>query len=177
MSTELQTTASLIKATVIAFVVGAITLVLFVLPAEYNIDPTGVGEKLGLTVFHQENEVSPESATTTAGSEDAVTVTVPAGRGIEYKLTMQQFSKVKYQWQTDGADIYVDMHGEPPAGTEGYPDGYFESYTIATIDEMKGSFTAPYYGSHGWYFRNTSDKDINIQLIFEGDYAIEGLKK
>ena len=48
-----QSSRSLVKATVIAVVVAAITLVLFILPAEYNIDPTGVGQKLGLTVFNQ----------------------------------------------------------------------------------------------------------------------------
>ena len=171
-----QQSRSLIKASAISMVIAIITLVLFVLPAEYNIDPTGVGEKLGLTVFHQDTETQPEKVEQSEG-EDAVVVTVPAGRGIEYKLAMKQYQKVSYQWQTEEGMVYVDLHGEPPAGTEGYPEGYFESYAIATVSEMKGSFTAPFDGSHGWYFRNKSDKDIDIQLIFEGEYSIQGLKK
>lgn len=172
-----QTNQSLIKATVIAFVVAIVALVLFILPAEYNIDPTGIGEKLGLTVFNQqsnsENTSNPAIANTSSdGNDDTVVLTIPAGRGIEYKLNMQQFQKVTYEWLTDGGDVYVDLHGEPQGDTT----GYFESYTIATSDEMKGSFTAPFAGSHGWYWKNTSEQDIDIQLIFSGDYVIEGLK-
>lgn len=163
---------SLIKATIVSFVIAVITLVLFVLPAEYSIDPTGVGDKLGLTVFHQE-PAAPEAVESSDGEMDVVTVTVPAGRGVEYKLAMQQFQKVAYQWETAEGQVYVDLHGEP----EGDTTGYFESYTIATSDKMKGSFTVPFAGSHGWYWRNDSDQDIDIQLIIEGDYVIQGLKK
>ena len=171
-----QTSQSLIKATLIAFIVAAITLVLFILPAEYNIDPTGVGEKLGLTVFTQpaqSQQAAPTSPNVSSdGEQDTVVVTVPAGKGIEYKLHMQQFQKVTYEWLTEGGDVYVDLHGEPQGDTT----GYFESYTIATAEEMKGSFTAPFTGSHGWYWKNNSSQDIDIQLIFSGDYVIEGLK-
>ncbi len=164
---------SLIKATVISFVIAVITLVLFVLPAEYNIDPTGIGQKLGLTVFNQEQTPATAVNASSDGAMDVVVVTVPAGRGIEYKLAMQQFQKVSYQWETDEGQVYFDLHGEP----EGDTTGYFESYTIATSNKMKGSFTVPFAGSHGWYWRNDSDKDIDIQLIIEGDYVIQGLKK
>ncbi len=41
---------------------------------------------------------------------------------------------------------------------------------------MKGSFTVPFAGSHGWYWKNTTNQDISIQLIINGDYVIEGLK-
>ncbi len=166
-----QTTQSLIKATVIAFSVAMVTLVLFILPAEYNIDPTGVGEKLGLTVFNEEATVT-ENQGAIQGGEESMVLTVPAGRGIEYKLYMEQFQKVTYEWYVDEGDLYVDLHGEP----EGDTTGYFESYTIATVPTMKGSFTAPFAGSHGWYWRNSSEKDRFVKLTFSGDYVIEGLK-
>lgn len=164
---------SLIKATVISFVIAIITLLLFVLPAEYNIDPTGIGAKLGLTVFNQEEPSVQAVSENSDGEMDVVTVTVPAGRGVEYKLAMQQFQKVSYQWETEEGELYFDLHGEP----EGDTTGYFESYTIATSDKVKGSFTVPFTGSHGWYWRNKSNKDINVQLIIEGEYIIQGLKK
>jgi len=44
---------SLIKAIISSLVIAVIALVLFILPAEYNIDPTGVGATLGLTVFNE----------------------------------------------------------------------------------------------------------------------------
>ncbi|KGJ90995.1 hypothetical protein [Colwellia psychrerythraea] len=166
-----QKSRSLLKATVISLVIAIVVLVLFILPAEYNIDPTGVGEKLGLTVFN--NEAKPvDTAVSKQGQQDSVILIVPAGKGIEYKLAMKQYSKATYEWTTESGELYVDLHGEPKGDTT----GYFESYTIATANEMKGSFTAPFEGSHGWYWKNKSNKDIQVQLIFNGEYAIEGLK-
>lgn len=169
---QYQSTISLVKASLLASVIAVITLVLFILPAEYNIDPTGVGQKLGLTVFNEEAADS-SVGKASSGEQESIIVTVPAGRGVEYKLAMQQYQKVTYEWMTDNGALYVDLHGEPQGDTT----GYFESYTIATSDSMKGSFTAPFSGSHGWYWKNTSDQDIQVQLIFSGDYVIEGLKQ
>lgn len=168
-----KTSRSLIKATILSFTIAMFTLILFIMPAEYNIDPTGVGEKLGLMVFNGE-DTAPSPQQSSSGEQDSVILTVPAGKGIEYKLNMRKFQKATYEWTTDGGALYVDLHGEPKGDTT----GYFESYTIATAtaNEMKGSFTVPFDGSHGWYWKNNSGKDINIQLIFSGDYVIEGLK-
>lgn len=166
-----QKSQSLVKATVISSVIALVALVLFILPAEYNIDPTGVGEKLGLTVFNEDAKTVTVQQSAD-GEQDSVTLTVPAGKGIEYKLAMNKFSKATYEWATDGGELFVDLHGEPKGDTT----GYFESFTIATVDKMKGSFTAPFDGSHGWYWKNKSDRDIQVQLIFNGEYAIEGLK-
>lgn len=166
-----KTSFSLIKATLLSVIVAGITLVLFILPAEYNIDPTGVGAKLGLTVFNEEGGKA-AATVSSDGEQDSVILTVPAGKGIEYKLDMNKFQKATYEWTTDGGQLFVDLHGEPKGDTT----GYFESFTIATTNEMKGSFIVPFDGSHGWYWKNNTDKDINVQLIFSGDYVIEGLK-
>ncbi|MCJ8318326.1 MAG: hypothetical protein MJK12_01745 [Colwellia sp.] len=166
---------SLVKATIISAVIAIIALVLFILPAEYNIDPTGIGKKLGLTVFNNQAVIVQTQKPETSSSEvmqDSVVVTVPARRGIEYKLAMKQYQKVSYEWSTNEGQLYVDLHGEPKGDTT----GYFESYTIATVDKMKGSFTAPFEGSHGWYWKNKSDKAIDVQLTFSGQYTIEGIK-
>ncbi|MCP4057734.1 MAG: hypothetical protein GY738_10545, partial [Pseudoalteromonas sp.] len=64
-------------------------------------------------------------------------------------------------------------HGEPAGDTT----GYFESYAIANLSEMKGSFTAPFGGSHGWYWKNNSDNPVAIQLLVKGQYKVIGLKQ
>ena len=46
---ELPTSRQLLRSTVIAVVAAAAILVTIVLPAEYAIDPTGIGRALGLT--------------------------------------------------------------------------------------------------------------------------------
>ena len=172
------TNSALLKYTMFSLVFAAITLLTIILPAEYNIDPTGIGHELGLTVFHNvKSETSTplssqEAAEKSKGATETIEVIVPAGRGVEYKFIMAQYQKLEYEWITDSSALYFDLHGEP----EGDTTGYFESYAIATLGEMKGSFTAPFAGSHGWYWKNTSLKDIQIQLIFDGEFVIEGLK-
>ena len=41
-----QSVATLIKASIAAVIIATIALVLVILPAEYNIDPTGIGKAL-----------------------------------------------------------------------------------------------------------------------------------
>ncbi|MFT6901710.1 MAG: hypothetical protein ACJAXS_001909 [Colwellia sp.] len=166
--------SKLVKYTLFSFVFAAITLITVILPAEYNIDPTGAGNALGLTVFNNVTAAA-TSATSTKNTKDAtetIEVLVPAGRGVEYKFTMEQYQKLTYEWITDGPALYFDLHGEP----KGETTGYFESYTITTSDEVKGSFTAPFAGSHGWYWKNTSDAPVKVQLIVNGEYIEHGLK-
>lgn len=166
---------TLIKASVAATIVAAIALLTLILPAEYNIDPTGIGQRLGLTVLAQSAEASPvdpESVPESTESQQVIEITVPANKGIEYKLQMGQYDKVTYEWMTDGSSLYFDLHGEPDGDTT----GYFESYAIATLDTMKGSFTAPFNGSHGWYWKNTSNSPVAIQLILNGQFQIIGIK-
>jgi len=162
---------SLVKATITSLIIATLALVLFILPAEYNIDPTGVGQQLGLTIFNKEVTANVINQSTD-NEKHAIVLTIPAGKGIEYKLSMNQFSKVTYEWVSDSGALYVDLHGEPKGDTT----GYFESYAVATLTRMKGSFTTPFEGSHGWYWQNNSDNDIQVQLVVNGKYVIEGLK-
>jgi hypothetical protein len=166
---------TLIKATASATVVAIVALITLILPAEYNIDPTGIGHKLGLTLLATTS--APETPTKpvqiTRDEFQVIEVVVPAGRGIEYKFSMQQYDKMTYEWLTDGVSLFFDLHGEPQGDTS----GYYESYAIATLNEMKGSFTAPFDGSHGWYWKNESDKPVAVQLMVKGHYEVIGLKQ
>lgn len=160
------TKVTLFKYTLFSIIFAVITLVTIILPAEYDIDPTGVGYALGLTVF---NEVTKVEAT---GTVEHIDIIVPAQSGVEYKFTMQQHQKLTYRWMSDGVALYFDLHGEPKDNTT----GYFESYAIATLTGMEGSFTTPFQGSHGWYWKNTSNTPVTIQLTVKGEYANHSLK-
>jgi len=169
-------TKTLVKASVAAAVVAVMALVTLILPAEYNIDPTGIGKQLGLTSIAQAANAEPAAAQALAkGSAEfqTIEIVVPAGRGVEYKFAMPQYAKMTFEWLTDGEPLYYDLHGEP----EGDTTGYFESYTIATNSEVKCSFTAPFAGSHGWYWKNKSDKPVAVQLMVKGQYDVIGLKQ
>jgi len=175
------TKATLFKYSIFSMIFAAITLLTIILPAEYNIDPTGIGQALGLTVFNKvaaekTSSVSSQKVTektkATVETIETIEIIVPAHSGVEYKFTMAQYQKLSYQWVTSGTALYFDLHGEP----EGDTTGYFESYAIATLNTMEGSFTTPFSGVHGWYWKNTADTPVIVQLTVKGDYAKHGLK-
>ena len=101
---------------------------------------------------------------------DAITITIPAGKGLEYKLNMAKHAHLEYEWKTEGTALYFDFHGEPAGDTT----GYYESFSITTSNNMKGSLTAPFNGSHGWYWKNNSSSDVDVSLITKGYYTIKG---
>lgn len=75
---ELPSAKKLVKSTIIAAVSAVAVLVTVVMPAEYNIDPTGVGKVLGLTTMGeikqslaQESENGMGEATTSTISNEA----------------------------------------------------------------------------------------------------------
>lgn len=61
---------SLLKGSLVALVVAVVVTVLFVLPAEYGIDPTGVGARLGLLDLGETAEALEEET----GSRGSVTI-------------------------------------------------------------------------------------------------------
>ncbi|TWI79005.1 hypothetical protein IQ13_3396 [Lacibacter cauensis] len=190
----------IIKALIISLLIASVLLVGAVLPAEYGLDPTGIGKKLGFTRLH----VSADSTTVVrasyprikmaeAGSdstvakpveannpppsqqyeirEDSVQVTVPAGKGIEYKIYMLKHGQVKYEWTTDKDVLYVDFHGEVNQA-QAVKDVYYESYTLAYADNMVGTLLSPFEGKHGWYFRNNGKSDVVVTIRLKGQYVI-----
>jgi hypothetical protein len=197
--------SKIIKAVFIALIIGLVLLVCAILPAEYGIDPTGIGKITGFgRLYVPENTTINANLPTRstyplikmekAGSgpevkrpieadnpppekqddvrEDSVQVTVPAGKGIEFKTYMLKYGKMKYEWTTaDNTVLYFDFHGE--VNQEITPkDVYFESYTIAYSNNMVGTFLAPFEGKHGWFFRNKSDKDVIVNIRLKGQYSL-----
>tara|TARA_R110001583_G_scaffold136312_1_gene288160 strand:+ start:12038 stop:12592 length:555 start_codon:yes stop_codon:yes gene_type:complete len=176
------TKAALFKYTLVSIIFAAITLLTIILPAEYDIDPTGIGQSLGLTVFHNVKvdkasllaleKVSEKASDKVKWAIETIDIIVPALSGVEYKFTMQQYKKLSYEWSTNGSALYFDLHGEP----EGDTTGYFESYAIATLKGMEGSFTTPFSGVHGWYWKNTSNSPVTVQLTVKGEFGKHSLK-
>ncbi len=72
---DLPSTAKLIRSTIISAVVALVLLVTVVMPAEYAMDPTGVGRLLGLTEM---GEIKQQLAEEAAADETAQLAAVPA---------------------------------------------------------------------------------------------------
>ncbi len=173
------TTPQLLKATGAAVLAAAAILVTTVLPAEYGVDPTGIGKALGLMALSSTAEAS-ESPAVTAASLPTASVTqsespfqngemslvLQANEGAEIKALMRAGDAFVFSWSTDGGPVNFDMHGEKPnAGDE------FSSYWK---DRAKtsghGSFTAPFDGSHGWYWKNKGTQPVTVTVKLSGYY-------
>ncbi|MBW3582210.1 MAG: hypothetical protein KY455_03830 [Euryarchaeota archaeon] len=111
-----------------------------------------------------------EGLTEVEEKKETVTISVPAGEGLEYKLLMDEGDRIEYAWETvDGEAVFFDFHGEPGPG----PD--FTSHASGTTAGDAGTFTAPFTGSHGWYFENQGEKTVTIVLSLEGVYETKGV--
>lgn len=183
---KLPSTISLIKATVLAVVLGFIILVTFILPAEYGIDPTGLGDKMGLTELNAKPEAEPNSSTqsstamnasislpippvwigTSPYRSDEISLTLQPQKGAEIKARMKAGESFVFNWKTEGVGLYFDMHGEKiDAGDE------FTSYWIERSRlQASGSFEAPFEGTHGWYWKNNGTEPVTVYLEISGFY-------
>ncbi len=72
------TTPQLLKATLAAAVAAGLILITTVLPAEYGIDPTGIGQRLGLGVLAPEQTTEAPAPAAAPAAEAAATTTVAA---------------------------------------------------------------------------------------------------
>lgn len=97
---ELPSSAQLIKSTILAFVTALLILVTVILPSEYNIDPTGVGEALGLREMGEiKEQLAAEAAADNAASTPAApsVQTAPSAPVITLKPKSDQQSNLMDQ--------------------------------------------------------------------------------
>lgn len=172
---ELPTTRQLNRATLLAAGVAAVVLVTAVLPAEYGVDPTGVGTALGLTAMGQMKQGAaavakapgdtPETTTLSDGSTQ-IRLTLRPYQGIEAKATMMAGQEMRYRWSTDGATVEFEFHGDPAGG-----DGTdYTSYEKGDAASDEGRFRATFAGRHGWYWKNNTNKPIIVTATAKGNF-------
>lgn len=77
--TELPSTRKLVRSTIVAAVIAVAILVVVVLPAEYGVDPTGIGRVLGLTEMG-EIKASLAKEAALAEQQEALAASAPAAR-------------------------------------------------------------------------------------------------
>ena len=188
---ELPSSAQLLRSTIIAAASAGVILVAFVLPAEYGIDPTGVGRVLGLTEMGEIKRDLAEEAeqdraihgddqsfnlldpvlglfVTTAYAQetwrDEVSFTLAPGDYTEVKLVMAEGDSAEYAWVAEGGRINFDLHAHGDGQSIDYERGRGET-------SGEGSFEAPFAGEHGWFWRNRDDADVTVTLQLRGDYS------
>ena len=175
------TAGGLIVATVAVF--GAI------LPAEFNMDPLGIGKATGLNRLWAPPEVAFD--TSKAGTGPLAreyempfrtdTIEIPLrdgddrtrGNELEYKVRMKQGATLIYEWSVadieNPEEFYFDFHGHTTV--EGQ-EMTVATYKQATGTSAQGALTAPFDGVHGWFLQNQSAKAIVVKVKLSGFYEL-----
>ena len=197
---ELPSTGRLLRSTGIAAAIAGVLLATVVLPAEYAIDPTGVGQVLGLTDIGRVKrslaaEAEQETAADAGGTGDAaaenllppeaiaaspspVTAEAPAvtGQPQETILTLapDQGSEVKLVMRKGASARYAWSTDGGRVNFDTHGDGPgvdYHAYGKGTDNQSEGVLTAALDGNHGWFWRNRTENPVTITLRTSGDYA------
>jgi len=177
----------LIRNTGIAALIAIVLLLTIILPAEYDIDPTGAGSVLGIRgLSHQAavenvNAEIEESAMAAASPlhinhqpplkfVDVDLVLEPYGQG-EFKLKMQANARLSYLWHSGTDLVYADLHGHTLiVGEDGEEEIVVRYLETQEGTGESGQFDTPFGGDHGWYFLNLETRPINIRVQISGNF-------
>lgn len=191
-SQHLPSSIQLVKSTLLALFAAAVLLLTVVMPAEYALDPTGIGRLLGLKKVGEvkmaaqkqaaaslqpataanPNSSAPATQAPAFASpiqsdrrSDAMTLILKPGEGAEIKLEMVQGAVIEFRWTTQGGAVNFDAHGEStsPNRSLSYKKG-----RDAVSDE--GKLEAAFTGQHGWYWKNVSKNNVQVDLSAAGQY-------
>ena len=160
---------------VAALAIAAAVVVIFVLPAEYGKDPTGLGTALGLNKLAEpgknEEQLRGEKRKGVLAAldgpiqaaDDRYVLELGPFESGEFKYTLKEGDKMRFSWEATGPVDY-DMHSHPfDGGTE-----LTESYAVTKGPSQSGIYTAQFTGIHGWYWQNRSTDNVTVTLDAAG---------
>jgi hypothetical protein len=164
-----------------ALLMAGLILVGAVLPAEFGVDPLGVGRRLGLlaigevqkqlTAFEATRAASASGVATVTPQEHAyqhetVEFTIGPRDSIEYKYRLDKGEALLYSWKATGP-LNEELHAEPDGAPAGYAESFEKKNGVATAS---GTLTSPFSGIHGWYWENIGDVEVTVTLSAAGFY-------
>lgn len=200
---ELPSSKDLLRSTKIAIISATAILITIVLPAEYAIDPTGIGNLLWLKKMWeikqslakeaeaQDKKVSSNtpSQLTTPENPNSEDTTVVINKNIPTDIKKGKMTAVI---QPNGsAEIKAKMSkwdtityswkaewwplNYDAHGEGAFGRGFAQYERWANKTEYSGSITAEFNGTHGLYWRNRWNQDITVTFEVSGKF--ENLKR
>ncbi len=198
-SLDAPSASKLVKAT-LATIIGAIVLlVLVVLPAEYDIDPTGFGALTGLDRLGGEATETIIITDIIGGNESLREVEIPmfgeptplpnptvfqkqdaVAQNFTMTVELGPFEQTEIKTVLEAGKVIL-YSWSVDGGERVYVDfhGHDESFGpdfFVRYEELQegtgstGSLTAPFYGEHGWFWLNINENPISITLEVTGYY-------
>lgn len=195
LSADLPSSRQLVRSTLLAAIAAAVLLITVVLPAEYGIDPTGVGRTLRLTemgeikqqlaaeaesdaaalpVAQASSNAAPTAVPQAAAPAVEAATTAPWRDEMSVTLTPGEGAEIKLRMQAgDKADFrWVVQGGAVNFDTHGDGGGRSISYEKGRgVAEDEGELVAAFTGNHGWYWRNRGQADVTLVLRTRGTYS------
>jgi hypothetical protein len=184
----------------IALVIAACVLLLAVLPAEYGIDPTGIGSRIGLAQMSGKDGAAVVLADNLAGNENIEKVQIsdsgkplplpnpavhqarnelPKSETVTIKLPAYGETEVKTALKANQIVLY-SWHtdkGKVYVDFHGHSPDWKDKQAFVRYQEERdgiaganGSLVAPFTGEHGWYWVNLEDYSVVITLNVSGYY-------
>ncbi len=186
----------IVKTTIAAVVVAAVLLIVVILPAEYDIDPTGLGGLMGLTDLNSDGTTTFEIVDVIGGNETYREVEIPdAGQPVPLPnpavfqqaevpptlrtlaIEVPEFGSTEIKMLLPVGKVAVFDWSIEGADTvyvdfHGHQQGDSE-YWVRYREQMEGpggagSLVAPFTGEHGWYFLNYNEVPVTIHLTITG---------
>ncbi len=186
----------LLVGSLVAIVVAALLLVTVVLPAQYGVDPTGLGRVMGLTALSTSGTRSFEVTDIIGGNEVIRTVEVadageptplpnPAvfqqGEGPARTETLEvpigPFEETEVKVVMTGGKMIlfsweVDQ-GDIYSDYHGHDPELGSEFWVRYREQMEGSggegsLVAPFGGEHGWYWVNYNEYPVVVTLQVTG---------
>ncbi len=164
--------SKLLVSTLVALAIAAVLLITVVLPAEYDLDPLGTGEALGLVVLSgtpAEIPVRGDGLIAHGSSyrTDTRDFVLEPGGFVEYKYQLEAGRGMVYTWTATNW-VRSEMHSEP----DGAAAGTAEFFEVAERTLFRhGSYVAPFPGIHGWYWLNEGIDTVTVRLHAAGFFS------
>ncbi|QNU15210.1 transmembrane anchor protein [Thermomonas sp. XSG] len=197
---DLPSKRKLLRSTLIALAVAIALLITVVLPAEYAIDPTGIGRMLGLTEMGEIKGQLAEEATADAARDAALAAqdaadkraATPVEPSAEAAAAVAPTAGSSWRDQMqvvlqpgEGAEIKLAMKAGQRAqfswsaqggavnfDTHGDGGGQSISYEKGrSVPADDGEIEAAFDGNHGWYWRNRGDAPVTVVVRVRGQYT------
>lgn len=195
---ELPSSRQLMRSTVLAAISAAVLLVTIVLPAEYGIDPTGVGRVLRMTEMGDiKQQLAAEAAADAVASGTAPAAKATPGIATANAAQASRpaaTAEPQVAWRDEtpftlapgeGTEIKLKMakgakaqfswvveSGEVNFDTHGDAPGESISYEKGRgVAADEGVLEAAFTGNHGWFWRNRGESSVKVVLRTRGDYS------
>jgi hypothetical protein len=192
---ELPSSSKLLRSTILAFVSAAVILATVVQPAEYGIDPTGVGRVLGLTEMGQiKTRLAAEAAADATGQKPVLDASIagtavskpqpapvaaaaqPASWRDEIRLTLKpgEGTEVKLRMKEGEKAVFAWAVEDGAVNYDTHGDNIGRSISYEkgrAVASDEGDLVAAFTGNHGWFWRNRGDANVTLVLRTRGDYS------